>query len=118
MALMRAESRGALTQWLIGQFFGGITICRRVDHGSNGGDDQDGDMIPALQCENTGNNQSGKRTDHINLTMGKIDQLNNSVNHGVSQRNQRIDAPTGQPSKKKLKKIFHLFLKNVPGVMD
>jgi hypothetical protein len=42
--------------------------------------------------------------------MGKIDQFDNAINHGVAEGYEGINAPPGQPSEKKLKKIFHVKL--------
>jgi hypothetical protein len=39
--------------------------------------------------------------------MGKVDQLNDAVDHGVTKGDQRIDAAPGEPAQKKLEKIFH-----------
>ena len=45
-----------------------------------------------------GDNQSDERTDHVNLAVGEIDQLDDAVHHGVAQGDERVDAPPGQPA--------------------
>jgi hypothetical protein len=40
--------------------------------------------------------------------MGEVDQLDNAINHGVAEGYEGVDAPAGQPSKKKLKEIFQV----------
>ena len=39
--------------------------------------------------------------------MGKVYQLDNAINHGVAEGYDGVDAPSGQPSEKKFKEIFH-----------
>jgi hypothetical protein len=46
--------------------------------------------------------------------MGKVYQFDNAVNHGVAQGYKGIDAPPGQPSEKKFKEIFHVWLLRLP----
>jgi hypothetical protein len=40
--------------------------------------------------------------------MGKVYQLDNAINHGVAEGYEGVDAPSGQPSEKKFKEIFHV----------
>jgi len=39
--------------------------------------------------------------------MGKVNQANDSVNHGVAQGNQGIDGATGETTESQFNKIFH-----------
>jgi len=40
--------------------------------------------------------------------MGEVDQLDNAIHHGVAEGYEGVDAPSGQPSEKKLKEIFQV----------
>jgi hypothetical protein len=40
--------------------------------------------------------------------MGKVYQLDNAIHHGVAEGYEGVNAPSGQPSEKKLKEIFHV----------
>jgi hypothetical protein len=40
--------------------------------------------------------------------MGEVYQLDNAIHHGVAEGYEGVDAPSGQPSEKKLKEIFHV----------
>jgi hypothetical protein len=42
--------------------------------------------------------------------MGEVYQLDNAINHGVAEGYESVDTPSGQPSEKKLKEIFHVKL--------
>jgi hypothetical protein len=42
--------------------------------------------------------------------MGKVDQLDNAINHGVAEGYEGVDTSSGQPSEKKLQEIFHVKL--------
>ena len=45
---------------------------------------------------NAGDNQGREGPDHVNLTVGEIDQLDDAVHHGVPQGNQSVNAAPGQ----------------------
>jgi hypothetical protein len=40
--------------------------------------------------------------------MGEVYELDNAIHHGVAEGYEGVDAPTGQPSEKKLKEIFQV----------
>ncbi len=40
--------------------------------------------------------------------MGEVYQLDNAIHHGVAEGYEGVDAPSGQPSEKKLKEIFQV----------
>ena len=48
--------------------------------------------FPTEYGQDIGEIESGKRTDHVNFTVGKIDALDNAVHHGVPQGNQGVNA--------------------------
>ena len=62
----------------------------------NGGrNENDGNCVPTHERQNAGDDQGREGADHINFTMGKINELDDAVDHGVAECNQRIDAAAG-----------------------
>jgi hypothetical protein len=69
---------------------------------------KDGHRVPAVERLNAGGDERRKGADHVDFTMGKIDQLDDPIYHGVAQRNHSIDAPAGQPGQEKFHEIVEI----------
>ena len=50
--------------------------------------------------QNSGDDQGREGTDHVDFAMGKIDQADDTVDHGVAERNKGIDRTAGQAAEK------------------
>jgi hypothetical protein len=66
--------------------------------------------IPPHHGQQAGHDQGGKGADHVDFTMGEVDQLNDAVDHGVAQGDQGVYAAPGQPAQKQLEKIFKIHI--------
>ena len=53
-----------------------------------------------MHGQDGGGNERSERADHVNLSVGEIDELQDAVNHRVAQGNERINAPACQSSQK------------------
>ena len=44
-----------------------------------------------------GSVEACKRTDHEDVTVGEVDELQEAVDHAVAQSDQGVDRPQGKP---------------------
>lgn len=56
--------------------------------------------MKAVYRQDTADNICDKGTDHVDFAMGKIDQLNDAVDHSVAKGDQGIDTAPRQATEK------------------
>jgi hypothetical protein len=54
-----------------------------------------------------GSVEAGKRTDHEDVTMGEVDELQEAVDHAVAKSDQGVDRPQGKPIDQLLEEFIH-----------
>ena len=96
----RRNERGEL--WCVAEGPVGKTFNQGADerHHHNGhgekddqADDQGWDIkdCPRLTEEGGAHANGNERCDHEDIAMGEVDEFNNAVDHGVAERDQRVD---------------------------
>ena len=98
------------SQGSVGDSFKGHCEKNAVEHGEEKGQEQPQDGVlfqdaPGLQKRKR--NDADVTSGGKDLPMSKIDQLNNAVNHGITQGDQCINGTQGQSVKNLLEKYIH-----------
>ena len=70
-----------------------------------------GARVPVEEDQPRG--QGAERTDHEDLAMGEVDQLDDAVDHGVTDGDQCVERPQSQPVHELLGELVHTDLLEV-----
>ncbi len=95
-----------ISQRFVGDFLYGKAVRTGIDDGKYKRKDNDYRKVPPPHSQNRGDDQSGHGTDHIDFSMGEINQLNDAVYHGVSQSDQGVNTASGQAAQEQFKKYI------------
>ena len=97
-----------LAQRLVGDLLDGEAVGGGVENGHDGGQDQDRYPRHPVHGEDGGDDERGEGSDHVDLAVGEIDQLDDPVNHRIAQRDQGVDAAPRESSDRQFQKIIHI----------
>ena len=87
-----------LAQRLIGDLLKGKPIGCRIYHGHYPGQNEKRPAAHTHESQRARNDQGRKGADHIDLTVGKVDELYNPVDHGIAQSNECINTTAYEPA--------------------
>jgi hypothetical protein len=74
----------SVAQRLVGNLFHGISVGTRIDDGNDTCYNEYGNRVHPHEGENRYDNQRRECAYHVDLTMGKIDQFDDAIDHGVA----------------------------------
>jgi len=102
---------GAVAQGPVGDFFNGEVERRRHHTGDQRCQDQDQPARCAGHAvlHDADGGPAGEGPDHEHLAMREVDQIDDAVDHGVTQGHQGIHAAQNQTVDDLLKQDFHTF---------
>ena len=94
------------------------TVGRAESHRNGKGDDEarrDPQRRAGGAREHSQHNDPEIRPQHVDLAVGEVDQLEYPVDHGVAERDQRVDAPARQAAEEQLEEVLHAQAAAAPG---
>ncbi len=87
-----------LAERLVCDLLDGESVRGGVDDRDKPGEDEERRSGQTQQRERARRDERGECADHVDLAVGKVDQLDDPVDHGVAEGDQRVDAAPGEPA--------------------
>ena len=97
---------GSAAQGAISDLLDGVAIGRAPDHRGQGGDDDDARRREPHDAERARHDERGERADHVDFPVSEVDEPEYAVHHRVAQRDERVDAASGESATKEFDEIL------------